>query len=727
MKKILVITFGGLQKKTVSLVLMVLFATIAVFSLGIFYQNKMLVSLVETTRSEQEQSISRTSQETMNDVMEGTLSQTTALQANITDNDFSEVVHYITMLQSMALSLLENMDEVVPAPIGLPDPANDGVLSAMALCEEGVDYTRSEYLGKLAHLSNPMIAMVESSDKISCCYIGLSDGTHLSIDSNSSNRYDENGRLIPYPVRQRPWYRGAAETGGLYFTALEKDAFSGEPCITCSLPIIMDEELIGVAGIDITLENINEYIISSATEHGFLFVVNEKGQVLLSPEENGVFQAEVSDQAEDLRTIGNEALAQLIDTALERETGLAVVSIDGRDYYMAGAPMPTIGWALMSVVEKEYTELPEKMLLAEYDRTNQEASARFRADSARGTRISVVIIILIIIVGTIAALVAARHIVKPIEVMTQNIIESSQTGKMFEMKKVYRTDDEIEVLAEAFLDLSTKTRKYIKDITRITREKERVSTELQMANRIQNSMIPNVFPPFPGRSEFDIYASMTPAREVGGDFYDFFLIDQNHLCMVMADVSGKGIPAALFMMISKVILQSCAMLGKGAGEILVKTNQAICSSNQVDMFVTVWTGILEISTGKITAANAGHEYPAILRDGRFSLIRDKHGLVIGGMDDVTYKEYEIELKPGDKLFLYTDGIPEASDKDNKMFGTSRMLDALNTDPLTSPRQLLDNVASAVNVFVNGAEQFDDMTMLCIEYKGPCAEEKAPSC
>ena len=727
MKKILGITFGGLQKKTVSLVLMVLFATIAVFSLGIFYQNKMLVSLVETTRSEQEQSISRTSQETMNDVMEGTLSQTTALQANITDNDFSEVVHYITMLQSMALSLLESKDEVVPAPISLPDPANDGVLSAMALCEEGVDYTQSEYLGKLAHLSNPMIAMVESSDKISCCYIGLSDGTHLSIDSSSSNRYDENGRLIPYPVRQRPWYRGAAETGGLYFTALEKDAFSGEPCITCSIPIIMDEELIGVAGIDITLENINEYIISSATEHGFLFVVNEKGQVLLSPEENGVFQAEVSDQAEDLRTIGNEALAQLIDTALERETGLSVVSIDGRDYYMAGAPMPTIGWALMSVVEKEYTELPEKMLLAEYERTNQAASARFRSDSSRGTRISVVIIILIIIVGTIAALVAARHIVKPIEVMTQNIIESSQTGKMFEMKKVYRTDDEIEVLAEAFLDLSTKTRKYIKDITRITREKERVSTELQMANRIQNSMIPNVFPPFPGRSEFDIYASMTPAREVGGDFYDFFLIDQNHLCMVMADVSGKGIPAALFMMISKVILQSCAMLGKGAGEILVKTNQAICSSNQVDMFVTVWTGILEISTGKITAANAGHEYPAILRDGRFSLIRDKHGLVIGGMDDVTYKEYEIELKPGDKLFLYTDGIPEASDKDNKMFGTSRMLDALNTDPLASPRQLLDNVASAVNVFVNGAEQFDDMTMLCIEYKGPCAEEKTPSC
>ena len=301
--------------------------------------------------------------------------------------------------------------------------------------------------------------------------------------------------------------------------------------------------------------------------------------------------------------------------------------------------------------------------------------------------------------------------------MTRDINLSSQTGKLFEMKDSYRTDDEIEVLAESFDDLSKKTKRYIQDITRITREKERVSTELQMANRIQNSMIPNVFPPFPGRKEFDIFASMVPAREVGGDFYDFYLIDEDHLCLVMADVSGKGVPAALFMMISKVILQSCAMLGKSAAEILVRTNEAICSSNQVEMFVTVWTGILEISTGRITAANAGHEYPAVMQNGSFSLLKDKHGLVIGGMDGVQYTEYEIDLKPGDKLFLYTDGIPEATDKDEKMFGVQRMLDALNKDPGADPRQILENVREDVDDFVMGAEQFDDMTMLCLEYKG----------
>jgi sigma-B regulation protein RsbU (phosphoserine phosphatase) len=230
-------------------------------------------------------------------------------------------------------------------------------------------------------------------------------------------------------------------------------------------------------------------------------------------------------------------------------------------------------------------------------------------------------------------------------------------------------------------------------------------------------MLPGVFPPFPDRREFDIYATMGPAREVGGDFYDFFLIDEDHLGMVMADVSGKGVPAALFMMISKVILQSYAMLGQSPSEILGKTNDAICSSNQVDMFVTVWIGILEISTGLITAANAGHEYPALMQDGKFSLLRDKHGLVLGGMEGIIYTDYEIKLAPGDKLFLYTDGIPEASDADYNMFGTDGMLDALNKDVSSSPREILNHVQGAVENFVNGAEQFDDMTMLCLEYKG----------
>ena len=249
-------------------------------------------------------------------------------------------------------------------------------------------------------------------------------------------------------------------------------------------------------------------------------------------------------------------------------------------------------------------------------------------------------------------------------------------------------------------------------------------TELRLAFQgglsepLQAAMLPHVFPPFPERKEFDIFASMDPAKEVGGDFYDFYLIDDDHLCMLMADVSGKGIPAALFMMVCKIILQSVAMLGGSPAEILTKTNEAICSNNEAQMFVTVWVGILEISTGKLTAANAGHEYPVLKKpDGRFELFKDKHGLVVGAMEGVRYRQYELQLEPGSKLFLYTDGVPEATDADNRLLGTERMLTALNADPDAAPEQILKNVRGAVDDFVKDAEQFDDLTMLCMEYRG----------
>ena len=211
---------------------------------------------------------------------------------------------------------------------------------------------------------------------------------------------------------------------------------------------------------------------------------------------------------------------------------------------------------------------------------------------------------------------------------------------------------------------------------------------------------------------------MEPAKEVGGDFYDFFLVDEDHLCLVMADVSGKGVPASLVMMISKVIMQSVAMMGLGPRNILGNTNQALCKDNPLEMFVTCWVGVLEISTGKLTTANAGHEYPAIKRPGgKFELYKDRHGCVLGGFDDEVYKEEVIQLEPGTKIFLYTDGVPEAMDSQRKQFGLERMVDALNQDMEAVPEKILGNVRKSVDAFVKEAEQFDDLTMLCIEYKG----------
>ena len=246
----------------------------------------------------------------------------------------------------------------------------------------------------------------------------------------------------------------------------------------------------------------------------------------------------------------------------------------------------------------------------------------------------------------------------------------------------------------------------------------RIDAELSMATRIQSDMLPGIFPAFPERNEFDIFASMDPAKEVGGDFYDFFLVDEDHLCMVMADVSGKGVPAALFMMASKIILANNAMAGKSPAQILTDTNDAICTNNREEMFVTVWLGILEISTGKLVAANAGHEYPSVKQPGgEFVCLKDKHGFVIGGMSGYRYKEYELTLEKGSKLFLYTDGVPEATDSDKNMFGTENMLAVLNRDEGASSEQIVQNVREAVDAFVGSAEQFDDLTMLCFEYKG----------
>ncbi|MBR0231347.1 MAG: PP2C family protein-serine/threonine phosphatase [Clostridia bacterium] len=249
-------------------------------------------------------------------------------------------------------------------------------------------------------------------------------------------------------------------------------------------------------------------------------------------------------------------------------------------------------------------------------------------------------------------------------------------------------------------------------------EASRIDAELSMATRIQADMLPNIFPAFPERGEFDIHASMKPAKEVGGDFYDFFFIDEDRLGIVIADVSGKGVPAALFMMASKILVQNYAIMYKDPKAALEAANDQICRNNREQMFVTVWLGILDLATGVLTAANAGHEYPIIKQPGgNYELKKDKHGFVIGGMEGVKYKEYETRLEKGSVLFLYTDGVAEASDAGNALFGTDRLLESLNSSSAETPKDVLRDVDAAVEAFVNGAPQFDDLTMLCLKYNG----------
>jgi sigma-B regulation protein RsbU (phosphoserine phosphatase) len=313
-------------------------------------------------------------------------------------------------------------------------------------------------------------------------------------------------------------------------------------------------------------------------------------------------------------------------------------------------------------------------------------------------------------------------VIGPLRKVQKNIRlykDTKDSASVIKNLSTINSRNEIGQLATDTIDLAKEIKDYTDQIETNTAEKERIVTELSLAKRIQEAMLPNDFPAFPDRDDFDIYASMDPAKEVGGDFYDFLMIDEDHLYIAIADVSGKGVPAALFMMASRIVLANNAMMGKNPARILEDTNESICRHNKEEMFITVWLGILELSTGILTAANAGHEYPVIMqKGGRFEMLKDKHGFVVGGMENMKYDNYEIRMTRGTKLFLHTDGLTEATNEDQEMFGEARVIASLNTVSGQSPKQILKKVTSDVDNFVKEAEQFDDLTMLCLEYRGP---------
>ncbi|MBR6707716.1 MAG: PP2C family protein-serine/threonine phosphatase [Clostridia bacterium] len=293
------------------------------------------------------------------------------------------------------------------------------------------------------------------------------------------------------------------------------------------------------------------------------------------------------------------------------------------------------------------------------------------------------------------------------------------------MREECRPGDEIGDLYQDIREMQEHIVENTRNLARIAAEEERVNTEMRLAADIQRSMLPDVFPPYPERKEFDLYASMEPAREVGGDFYDFFLVDEDHLALVIADVSGKGVPAALFMMSAKILISNQAMTGAPPAEILDAVNKKLCASNQkVKMFVTVWLGILEIPTGVMTCASAGHEYPFVrTAEGGFRLYKDPHGLVAGGLKTTRYKDYQLVLRPGDQVFVYTDGVPDAVNEQGTRFGMERLEETLKRLEGESCRGVLEGVKQAVERFAGDAEPYDDLTMLCLSIAEGKKKEK----
>lgn len=247
----------------------------------------------------------------------------------------------------------------------------------------------------------------------------------------------------------------------------------------------------------------------------------------------------------------------------------------------------------------------------------------------------------------------------------------------------------------------------------------RIDAELAFAKAIQHSAMPSVFPPYPGRKEFEIHAAMYTAKEVGGDFYDFYFVDEDTLAFLVADVSGKGIPAAMFMMQSKTLLKSCAESGLSIEQVFTTTNEKLCAGNEAGMFVTAWMGLLNVKTGHMTFANAGHNPPLIRSGGNgFDFHKIRVNFVLAGMEGVRYRKNELQLQPGDTIYLYTDGVTEATDLNQKLYGDTRLKDLLNSHEFVSDKDLCDTVKTDVDTFVGKAEQFDDITMLCLTWHGP---------
>ena len=334
-------------------------------------------------------------------------------------------------------------------------------------------------------------------------------------------------------------------------------------------------------------------------------------------------------------------------------------------------------------------------------------------------RMTIYCIAFVLMAAVSGIYIIRKMVVKPIEDLTEGAknFTDPETGYSAEsvLNLNINSKDEIDVLYTGIRLMQEKLLDYVENITRITAEKEKISAELNVATEIQASMLPRIFPAFPKREEFDLFASMDPALEVGGDFYDFFLIDEYHLALVVADVSGKGVPAALFMAISKTLIKDRAQGCLDPATILYNVNNQLSEGNDADLFVTVWLGILDLRSGDMHYTDAGHEYPLLIRaDGKIDVVKpDKKKPPVATMEGISYLTSELHMNPGDTIFLYTDGVPEATNSSDTLYGMERLEEFMKANYTLSLEEMLPAVRNNVDEFVGDAPQFDDLTMLAL--------------
>jgi len=505
-------------------------------------------------------------------------------------------------------------------------------------------------------------------------------------------RLDES--YIDYPYPYWDWYQIPRELGKLEWSEPYFDEGAGNIVMsTCSLPFYKEingtKQLQGIVGSDISLDALTELVSSvKILKTGYAALLSRNGMILAHPMKDTIMNETFFSIAEARQ---NSYLRELGRKMIRGETGFVhYTSLVGFTSWMYYTPIPSTGWTLAVVFPE--TELLENV---------RKLSMTMAAMGFGG-----------ILLLTLAVIGIARAIIRPLQMLTAATDEVA-SGNFDAALPVVHSNDEVGILTRDFQAMQASLKEYIKNLTETTAAKERIQSELKVATNIQASLLPRIFPPFPDHPEFDIYASMVPAKEVGGDFYDFFFIDEKNLCFLIADVSDKGVPAALYMMVAKTLLKTEGQRLGEPDKMLSSVNRILASDNETCMFTTVFCAILDITTGEVRFANAGHNPPLIIDSRGVRYLTLKPGLMLGALTETVYTIERLTLKPGDALFLYTDGVTEARNPEQELYGEPQLQKALQLAPKEELSEMIHHISIELAQHASGAPQSDDITMLAI--------------
>ncbi len=723
----------NLRFKIVKMSLSLIAVAVALFAFYGVGQVRRFADIMEETGREQSAVILDTMSESMHETATESYQKYVSSEAQLLDAAFRNMRHDLKVLAKQVRTVLEQPEAYAPAEVLPPSRENAGILTPQLLYSDTADRDDpllTDRILRLGGLGSMMLEIVEGNEALQDCVISLPDGASIIVDRQSESKIGEDGEAKPFNADRRPWYVGALVRGETCFTPVNRDNYLDMGEVMAGVPVYVDGELAAVCAGSVRLDSLAG-IISNAQlgDYSDICLVNQYGNIIYSSVTGGDLGME-RNELKSLKESVNADLVALVNGALEGNAGFSLIPVDGKETYVAYAPLETLGWTLLLSVSREDLNRTAYLLAQKTDDVIEESIADLHANEVRLVAATLFIAAILIIFAAFSSTLFSGRLVRPIKRMTQRVSEMEGDDMSFEVEDILLTGDEIEVLARAFAKMSEKMQGYVREIVRITTEKQRLDTELSVASDIQANMLPSRFPAFPDRPEFDLYAVMDPAKEVGGDFYDFFMIDGDRLAVVMADVSGKGIPAALFMVISKTLIKNVTLsaIYTSPAEILQDVNDRLCEGNEDSMFVTVWLGILTVSTGELVSACAGHEFPVFYRKGRgFMMEKDPHGLAMGALEGSRYRDVQWKLDPGDMLFLYTDGVPEANNGRQELYGNDRMMAALkgalpaaarNGDAEeTDLKEFLRLVRKDIDAFVDDTPQFDDLTMLCLKYRG----------